>query len=56
MATKSSIEYIRLAEDASLDEKKLIAEKVTKGELMFSHYAFDTNKGFFYYEKKTTKK
>ena len=56
MATKSSIEYVRLAEDANTDEKKLIAEKVTKGELIFSHYAFDTNKGFFYYEKKSTKK
>lgn len=56
MASKSSIEYVRLAEDADADERKLITEKVTKGDLTFSHYAFDTNKGYFYYEKKSTKK
>jgi hypothetical protein len=49
-------DYVRLAEDASADEKKLITDKVVKGELTFSHYAFDTNKGFFYYEKKSVKK
>lgn len=53
MANKSTNEYVRLAEDATPDEKKVVIDKVTKGELIFSHYAFDTNKGFFYYEKKT---
>ena len=44
--------YVRLAEDATSDERKVITDKVAKGELTYSHYAFDTTKGYFYYEKK----
>lgn len=48
--TKPSLDkYIRLAEDAILDERKLINDRVNKGELSFAYYAIDSDKGYHYY-------
>ena len=41
--------YIRLVEDAILDERKLINDRINKGELSFAYYAIDNDKGYHYY-------
>lgn len=46
---RSEDKYIRIATNAPMDERKVIADKVTKNEVSLSHYAIDGELGFHYY-------
>jgi hypothetical protein len=41
--------YIRIAHDASMDERKQFASRVEKGEITLVYYAIDNDKGYHYY-------
>ena len=41
--------YIRIAHDASMDERKQFASRVEKGEITLAYYAIDNDKGYHYY-------
>lgn len=46
---KSDDKYVRIALDASSDERKVITERVISGELKLAYYATDNDKGYHYY-------
>lgn len=46
---RSEDKYISVAENAKMDERKIIADKVFKNELVFSHYSIDNDIGYHYY-------
>ncbi len=41
--------YIRIAQDASMEERKQFAGRVEKGEITLAYYAIDNDKGYHYY-------
>lgn len=41
--------YVRIAQDATMDERKQIVSRVEKGELTLAYYAIDNDKGYHYY-------
>jgi hypothetical protein len=41
--------YIRIAQDASMDDRKQFASRVEKGEITLAYYAIDNDKGYHYY-------
>ena len=41
--------YIRIAQDATMEEKKQIGGRVEKGEITLAYYALDNDKGYHYY-------
>ena len=48
--TDKTTKYVRLATDASIDDKKVIWDKVQKGELKEAYFAVDGDKSYHYYE------
>ena len=47
MATEDK--YVRIALNASAEDKKEITDRVAKGEIKMSHYADDSGTGYHYY-------
>lgn len=47
--TKQSLKFIKICEGSPQEEYRAIGEKVQRGEIKFSHYAIDGNKGCHYY-------
>jgi len=45
----NSDKYIRICEDASSDERRLITDKLGRGDIVFGYYAIDNDKGYHYY-------
>lgn len=41
--------YIRICEDANSDERRLITDKLSRGEIVFGYYAIDNDKSYHYY-------
>jgi hypothetical protein len=46
---KQSIKFIKICEGSKQEEYRAIGERVQRGEIKFSHYAIDGNKGCRYY-------
>lgn len=46
---RSEDKYLRVASNATMEERKLMADKVNKNEVSLSHYAIDGELGFHYY-------
>lgn len=46
---KQSIKFIKICEGSKQEEYRAIGERVQRGEIKFSHYAIDGNKGCHYY-------
>lgn len=46
---RSEDKYLSLKEDAKIDERKLMTDKIQKNEVIFSHYAIDNELGVHYY-------
>jgi hypothetical protein len=47
---KLTSKYIRIAENANIEEFRAISDRVHKGELKLAYYAVDNDKGYHYYE------
>lgn len=41
--------YVRICEDANSDERRLITDKLGRGDIVFGYYAIDNDKGYHYY-------
>jgi len=52
---RSDDKYLSLKENALMEERRLMAEKVHKNEVVFSHYAIDNELGVHYYRILTKK-
>jgi hypothetical protein len=48
--TDKAPKYVRLAIDASADDRKVIWDKIQKGELKEAYFAVDGDKAYHYYE------
>jgi hypothetical protein len=46
---RSEDKYLSIAENAKYDERKLMTDKLSRNEVVFSHYAIDNEIGFHYY-------
>ncbi len=46
---RSEDKYLSIAENAKYDERKLMTDKLTRNEVVFSHYAIDNDIGYHYY-------
>lgn len=46
---RSEDKYVSIKENANMDERKIMADKVQKNEVAFSHYAIDNEHGVHYY-------
>jgi len=46
---RSEDKYIRIALDASSDERKIFTDRVAKGELKLAYFAVENDKGYHYY-------
>lgn len=46
---RSDDKYISVCETAKIDERRLISERITKNEIVFSHYAINNEIGYYYY-------
>ena len=41
--------YIRIADDAKIDEFRSVGEKVQKGEVKWGYFALDSGKGYHHF-------
>jgi hypothetical protein len=46
---RSEDKYISLAENAKIEERKIMSDKVQRNEVVFSHYAIDNDIAYHYY-------
>jgi hypothetical protein len=46
---KSDDKYVRIALDATSDERKSFTDRVAKGELKLAYFAVENDKGYHYY-------
>lgn len=46
---RSDDKYLSIKENAKIDERKLMSDRVQKNEVTFSHYAIDNEQGVHYY-------
>jgi hypothetical protein len=46
---KSDFKTLRIAMGTNIEERKQIADRVSKGELSFAYYAVDGDNGYHYY-------
>lgn len=48
-AKRSEDKYIRIALDATSDERKIFSDRVAKGEIKLAYFAVENDKGYHYY-------
>jgi len=46
---KSEYKYLKLALNAPQNERRVLGERLQKGEIKITHYAVDGNNGYTYY-------
>jgi hypothetical protein len=46
---RSDDKYLSIKENANIDERKLMTDRIQKNEVVFSHYAIDNEHGVHYY-------
>jgi hypothetical protein len=52
---RSDDKYLSIKENANIDERKLMTDRIQKNEVVFSHYAIDNEYGTHYYRVLTKK-
>lgn len=45
----SDDKYIKVADDAKIEEYRALNERILRGEIKWSHYAIDNTKSYHYY-------